>query len=69
MLDEAFLKAMLIANVNPMDIITILFDHKCTACGNQCKAVQSYEDGNTLVVVWQCSLCTIPETITYKEAE
>lgn len=69
MLNEAFLRAILIAETNPMDKITILYDHHCTACGSQCRAVQSYEDGSDLKVVWQCSLCHTPETITYKEAQ
>lgn len=68
MLNKAFLDAILIANVDPMDKITILYDHKCSACGNQCKAVQSHEDGDAIKVVWQCSRCHTPETITYKEA-
>jgi len=67
MLDKAFLDAILLANVNPLDKVTILYDHKC-ACGNQCKAVQAYEDGESIEVVWQCSRCRTPETITYREA-
>ena len=68
MLDKAFLDALLVANINPLDKITILYDHKCTACNNQCRAVQSYEDGDSIVIVWQCSLCHTPETTTYREA-